>query len=324
MYNLRLETALNGSWLGSRRGYHYLGQLRNVNFPAVLTYLEFLCVITRVYRSNGQEAVDRLNLPCTSQNIPAGPSAFSSHGWLPTILVYVIPRGSSGAYSARIGPNPDWYYVPTNAEVSNVIVENSGGSAYTSSGVRLDNILMHKFTLPQRARLTLNPDRMYLLALTFTPRNPIFPVRADEWNPTVVRSLRHPYNCANQNEILDLPYEYYTMNSNTGSLTCRFNLLTDNVPYYITYGRHACNCGNRNERGEWIAAWGEGRVIGFRAEVMRDCGADVDCSGCVDDSDLLRVLFSFGSNDPNNDPNRDGVVDDGDLLLVLFSFGQGC
>lgn len=53
---------------------------------------------------------------------------------------------------------------------------------------------------------------------------------------------------------------------------------------------------------------------------------DVDESGCVDDSDLLRVLFAFGQAGAglSEDLNDDGVVDDADLLIVLFNFGQGC
>jgi hypothetical protein len=54
---------------------------------------------------------------------------------------------------------------------------------------------------------------------------------------------------------------------------------------------------------------------------------DVDNNGCVDDADLLAVLFAFG-NTGNNlgrvDVNCDGVVDDADLLHVLFHFGSGC
>ncbi len=53
---------------------------------------------------------------------------------------------------------------------------------------------------------------------------------------------------------------------------------------------------------------------------------DVDGSGCVDDADLLAVLFAFGQSDSGlpEDVNGDGVVDDADLLIVLFNFGQGC
>jgi outer membrane protein assembly factor BamB len=53
--------------------------------------------------------------------------------------------------------------------------------------------------------------------------------------------------------------------------------------------------------------------------------ADIDSNGCVDDADLLTVLFNFGATGTNPaDVNRDGTVDDADLLEVLFNFGDGC
>jgi probable HAF family extracellular repeat protein len=52
---------------------------------------------------------------------------------------------------------------------------------------------------------------------------------------------------------------------------------------------------------------------------------DVDRNGCVDNADLLRVLFHFGERGyRNEDLNWDGIVDDADLLEVLFNFGSGC
>jgi hypothetical protein len=55
---------------------------------------------------------------------------------------------------------------------------------------------------------------------------------------------------------------------------------------------------------------------------------DVNRDGCVDDIDMLGVLFEFGElvNDFNRcvDVNRDGIIDDADLLIVLFNFGSGC
>ena len=52
---------------------------------------------------------------------------------------------------------------------------------------------------------------------------------------------------------------------------------------------------------------------------------DVDDNGCVDDADLLQVLFAFGSTGQNDaDVNGDEIVDDADLLIVLFNFGTGC
>jgi len=53
---------------------------------------------------------------------------------------------------------------------------------------------------------------------------------------------------------------------------------------------------------------------------------DIDGSGCVDDADLLAVLFAFGNSGSglDEDVNCDQVVDDADLLEVLFNFGSGC
>lgn len=53
---------------------------------------------------------------------------------------------------------------------------------------------------------------------------------------------------------------------------------------------------------------------------------DVNGDGCVDDADLLAVLFAFGCNSDcgPEDLTGDGVVDDSDLLEVLFNFGNGC
>lgn len=51
---------------------------------------------------------------------------------------------------------------------------------------------------------------------------------------------------------------------------------------------------------------------------------DVDGNGCVDDADLLEVLFAFGTTGGSADVNCDGIVDDADLLAVLFAFGSGC
>jgi uncharacterized membrane protein len=63
----------------------------------------------------------------------------------------------------------------------------------------------------------------------------------------------------------------------------------------------------------WLDTWREG---------------DTNGDGCVDDADLLNVLFAFGTQGTgtscHEDINLDGIVDDADLLLVLFNFGQGC
>lgn len=63
-------------------------------------------------------------------------------------------------------------------------------------------------------------------------------------------------------------------------------------------------------------------VIPFR--VLASTG-DINGDGCVDDGDLLSVLFDFGQEGARpSDVNGDNRVDDSDLLTVLFHFGQGC
>lgn len=61
-------------------------------------------------------------------------------------------------------------------------------------------------------------------------------------------------------------------------------------------------------------------ALGFVPARMGDATDD----GCVNDADLLTVLFAFGTGDPQADLNRDGTVNDADLLAVLFAFGDGC
>ncbi|MCS7209974.1 MAG: hypothetical protein NZ874_10440 [Fimbriimonadales bacterium] len=55
---------------------------------------------------------------------------------------------------------------------------------------------------------------------------------------------------------------------------------------------------------------------------------DTNGDGCLNDTDLLRVLFAFGTQGTppayHEDINRDGIVNDADLLIVLLNFGQGC
>jgi WD40 repeat protein len=70
---------------------------------------------------------------------------------------------------------------------------------------------------------------------------------------------------------------------------------------------------------------GDATVVVARNPFARREG-DVNGDGCVDDSDLLEVLFAFGSQGSNlpADVTGDGVVDDGDLNVVLLNFGAGC
>jgi hypothetical protein len=77
-------------------------------------------------------------------------------------------------------------------------------------------------------------------------------------------------------------------------------------------------------RGQFSRA--EGGGTDAFVSVYRLITPDVDSNGCVDDADLLLVLFAFGQTGSGlpADVNADGIVDDADLLTVLFGFGEGC
>jgi probable HAF family extracellular repeat protein len=81
--------------------------------------------------------------------------------------------------------------------------------------------------------------------------------------------------------------------------------------------------------GRYIVGSGYNAATGRTEAFLLDTGfprrGDVDRNGCVDDADLLAVLFVFGGQGyRNEDLNWDGTVDDADLLQVLFNFGSGC
>ena len=79
--------------------------------------------------------------------------------------------------------------------------------------------------------------------------------------------------------------------------------------------------------GRYIVGWGYNaeRWEAFLLDTGFPRRGDVDRNGCVDDADLLAVLFAFGGQGyRNEDLNWDGTIDDADLLQVLFNFGSGC
>ena len=82
----------------------------------------------------------------------------------------------------------------------------------------------------------------------------------------------------------------------------------------------------------FIVGQGYNAATGRREAYLLDMlcighNGDVDNNGCVDDADLLAVLFAFGNTGEvlgRADVNCDGTIDDADLLQVLFNFGSGC
>lgn len=77
--------------------------------------------------------------------------------------------------------------------------------------------------------------------------------------------------------------------------------------------------------GAYIVGYGyrAGRYEAFLIAFASRLPGDVNGDLCVNDSDVLSVLFAFGNSGGTEDLNQDGTVDDADLLEVLFNFGNG-
>ena len=124
---------------------------------------------------------------------------------------------------------------------------------------------------------------------------------------------------------------------NRDALGCGGGLIWNNSPF------DTVRCPDGPERTSRVNSWtgtttaggtytitltnAQGANRGDPADCCIAHNGDVDANGCVDDADLLAVLFAFGSTGSNLgrvDVNCDNVVDDADLLQVLFNFGSGC
>ena len=117
--------------------------------------------------------------------------------------------------------------------------------------------------------------------------------------------------------------------------TCGFENLNQ-VYAHLLNGSRLEYASDISADGRYIVGWGYNATTRRREAFLLDTtppncctehNGDVDSSGCVDDADLLLVLFNFGvsgSNLGRVDINCDGTVDDADLLIVLFNFGVGC
>jgi probable HAF family extracellular repeat protein len=107
--------------------------------------------------------------------------------------------------------------------------------------------------------------------------------------------------------------------------------LTSAYANLLTNGSRLDEARAISANGRYIVGTGYNAATGRREAYLLDTrpsrrDGDVNGDGCVDDSDLLRVLFAFGATGNNlpEDLTRDGIVDDADLLQVLFNFGSGC
>jgi probable HAF family extracellular repeat protein len=109
-----------------------------------------------------------------------------------------------------------------------------------------------------------------------------------------------------------------------------------NVTYanLLTNGSELWSASAISPDGRYIVGYGYNAATGRGEAFLLDTGSrctthngDADNNGCIDDADLLAVLFAFGNSGSNLgrvDVNCDQTVDDADLLQVLFNFGSGC
>ncbi len=110
-------------------------------------------------------------------------------------------------------------------------------------------------------------------------------------------------------EDLNITYAYLLTD---GSELTEARAISPDGRYIVGSGTHVTSMGWREEA--------------FLLDTWRT--GDTNGDGCIDDSDLLAVLFAFGTPGTgytrHEDINKDGIVDDADLLIVLFNFGSGC
>jgi hypothetical protein len=150
------------------------------------------------------------------------------------------------------------------------------------------------------------------------------PVTIVGCRPTYLISARH--DAGERGVIMDFQY-YYTLDTNSKVEVWVWKDPNESLTHIFT--RHY----NQGQNPDNINENTAGYTLQFPAIIRRVCGGfilddsgDVNGDGCVDDADLLAVLFAFGCSTGCGveDINGDGVVDDADLLEVLFNFGSGC
>jgi hypothetical protein len=126
----------------------------------------------------------------------------------------------------------------------------------------------------------------------------------------------------NQNKIGD----YYDLHSDSAAANVAYSATFNGEQdvYFVRVGD--CNENGVHDSEDLASRHSTDRN---RNGILDECevpAGDVNFDGCVDDQDLLAVLFAFGTLpcDVLEDLNADCLIDDIDLLIVLFNFGAGC
>lgn len=101
-----------------------------------------------------------------------------------------------------------------------------------------------------------------------------------------------------------------------------FQLRNGNILWTNASGAHVYNPTTNTSTQVYT---GGGRFLHLMS-ISEPVEGDVNGDGCVNDDDMLEILFVFGSACIGcpQDLNNDGTVNDDDLLIVLLNFGEGC
>lgn len=219
----------------------------------------------------------------------------------------------SGSQSARIQPvngaSSSWWWKPIN--------HNTGGSGYVTI---LWDMYVGSGTVPSAYGIDCyDPETFRIAGMLINEQSRVLMVQTNGFNTTLI-DTRVTYTRGTWARFkLELNYNTMTfrlvMNNQllgTADINSAVDTIFADADLWISNAT-----GNAND----FAHYDNFQVIASDAPLPDQ---DVNGDGCVDDADLLAVLFAFGSDDPSTDLNRDGVVDDADLLAVLFAFGSGC
>lgn len=266
-------------------------------------------------------------------------AAYANDAYLCEIVVFMNPLDPLNSY-----------YIPTRNYWRSV--SDNGDLA----GLRSDGIAMF-YSEALRVEIQLGQSGEFSEALGFFPSSgfPLGWVRNDT-TQTVQVGYWEPFNNASWRPLFSIPYNInpavaYISASEGGDVVAsgkRYDIYSYFSYFWRPWWTQPVELNDvyRHLLGYDLIAYvtdisRDGRYLvglGYRPGLDSvwvflldtQCSAhdgDVNGDRCVDDADLLQVLFDFGRSGEllgRVDINCDGTVDDADLLTVLFNFGSGC
>lgn len=216
-------------------------------------------------------------------------------------------------------PRADWL-VETRVRLQ----RNGASGAYVQAGLVLFRDADHYFNF----HLVVDPSTGNLFVSTGTEWQGVYAfaglVSAESWAPTQSDTVRLLIRQQEPNGAIAF---YYDREDGIGWRELAGSPIAPTaLPALDAFLTHGGFIGLYTDTAGWSGSNPPIASFDYFTLSMTPHPADIDQNGCVDDADLLRVLFTFGSTGCNleEDLDRNGVVDDADLLEVLFGFGLGC